>query len=135
LPATILLSSLSFALGTLLPRLSMLIKIIILLGWFVGALILPIGLRDTTPPAWYANWDPTSAVTALGIRSPYQFPGNQANTATSAAQLQQILLTVENKMPGIAGWFAPHLIEALLSLLLVVLAAFAFRRFRNALNG
>jgi hypothetical protein len=101
----------------------------------VGTLILPIGLRDTTPPAWYVNWDPTSAVTALGIRSPYQFPGNQANTATSAAQLQQLLLTVENKMPGIAGWFAPHLIEALLSLLLVVLAAFAFRRFRNAFNG
>jgi ABC-type transport system involved in multi-copper enzyme maturation permease subunit len=66
-PATVLLSSLGFALGTVLPRLSTLVKIVILLGWFVGALILPIGIRDSTPPAWYVNWDPTSAVTALGI--------------------------------------------------------------------
>jgi ABC-type transport system involved in multi-copper enzyme maturation permease subunit len=136
LPATILLSSLSFALGTLLPRLSTLVKIVILLAWFVGALILPLGLHATTTlPAWYVNWDPTSAVTAIGLRAPYQFPGNQAQTATSVAQLQQLLLGVENKLPSIAGWFAPHLIEALLSFLLVVLAAFAFQRFRNAFNG
>ena len=136
LPAAVLLSSLGFALGTLLPRLSTLVKIVILLGWFVGALILPIGIRDSTPPTWYVNWDPTSAVTALGIVPQYSVGfQNQTGTVTSAAQLQQILLTVENKMPDIAGWFAPHLIEALLSLLLVVLAAVAFRRFRDAFNG
>jgi len=66
-PAAILLSSLGFALGTLLPRLATLVKVVILLGWIMGAVILPIGLHDATPPAWYVNWDPTSAVTALGI--------------------------------------------------------------------
>lgn len=134
LPATVLLSSLSFALGTLLPRLSTLVKIVILLGWFVGALILPIGIRDSTPPAWYVNWDPTSAVTALGIlRS--QYAGNFPNqSATNAAQLQQLLLSVENKVPDIAGWFAPHLLLAGVSLVLVLVAALAFKRSRDMLN-
>src|SRR5260370_33815160 len=134
LPATVLLSSLSFALGTLLPRLSMLIKIVILLGWFVGALILPIGLRDTTPPAWYVNWDPTSAVTALGILPQYSGNFNGLQGITSEAQLQQILLTVENKMPDIGGWFAPHLLLAGFSLVLVLIAALAFKRSRDVLN-
>jgi ABC-type transport system involved in multi-copper enzyme maturation permease subunit len=48
--ATILLSSVSFALGTLFPRLSTLIKIGILLVWFVGAIMLPAGLGDQTAP-------------------------------------------------------------------------------------
>jgi ABC-type transport system involved in multi-copper enzyme maturation permease subunit len=135
-PVTVLLSSLSFALGTLLPRLANLVKIVIMLGWFVGAVILPTGLRDTIPPAWYSNWDPTSAVTAIGMLPQYRLDfENQIPTATSVAQLQQILLTVENKLPDIGAWFAPHLIEALLGLLLVVPAAFAFRRFRDAFNG
>ena len=114
---------------------STLVKIIILLGWFVGALILPIGIRDSTPPAWYVNWDPTSAVTALGILPQYSgnFNGLQGGV-TSAAQLQQILLTVENKMPDIGGWFAPHLLLAGFSLVLVLIAALTFKRSRNVLN-
>ena len=136
LPATVLLSSLSFALGTLLPRLTNLVKIVIMLGWFVGALLLPSGFNNTTPPAWYINWDPTSAVTALGMLPQYSVDfHNLVDTATSAAQYQNALLTVENTLPDIAGWFVPHLILAGLSLLLVVLAAFAFRRFRNTFNG
>ena len=43
-PATILLSSASFAFGTLLPRRSMLVKIVILLAWFIGVVILPASL-------------------------------------------------------------------------------------------
>jgi ABC-type transport system involved in multi-copper enzyme maturation permease subunit len=134
-PATVLLSSLGFALGTVLPRLSTLAKIVILLGWFVGALILPIGIRDSTPPAWYVNWDPTSAVTALGILPQYSGNFNRLQGGvTSAAQLQQILLTVENKMPDIGGWFAPHLLLAGFSLVLVLIAALTFKRSRDVLN-
>jgi ABC-type transport system involved in multi-copper enzyme maturation permease subunit len=132
-PVAVLLSSLGFALGTLLPRLATLVKVVILLGWIVGAVILPIGLRDAPPPAWYINWDPTSAVTALGIVPQYagNFPPNQVQ---SVAQLQQLLLSVENRLPNLAGWFASHLLLAGFSLVLVLIAALAFKRSRAVLN-
>src|SRR5260370_42376661 len=63
--ARVLVSSLSFALGTLLPRLTTLVKIVILIAWFVGPELIPIVLgnashaANSTPPAWYINWDPT----------------------------------------------------------------------------
>jgi ABC-type transport system involved in multi-copper enzyme maturation permease subunit len=133
-PATVLVSSLSFALGTVLPRLTTLVKIVILVAWIVGAVMLPTVFSQTTPPAWYVNWDPTSAVTALGILPQYtgSFSGPQAGM--SEAGLQQILLTVENKMPDIAGWFASHLLLAGFSLLLVLVAALAFKRTRDTLS-
>lgn len=133
LPATVLISSLSFSLGTLLPRLTNVIKIVIMLGWIVGAVILPIGLRNTTLPSWYVNWDPTSAVTSLGILSQYSF-SNAATRPTSAAQFQQVLLAIENKMPNVGSWFASHLLLAGVSLMLVLVTALAFKRSQTALN-
>lgn len=135
-PATILLSSVSFALGTLLPRQSTLVKIVILVAWFIGALILPSGLRDTTtaPPAWYSAWDPTSAVTARGILFQYLVDLKRV-PPTSEAHVQQAMLTIENRLPDIGTWLVPHLVLAGLSLVLVVLAACTFQRFRHALNG
>ncbi len=139
-PATVLLSSLSFALGTVLPRQAMLVKVVILLGWFVGALILPsimiLPSDRVSPPAWYVAWDPTSAATSFSAKQQYFSAWDKlSQSATSTAQLQQILTTIENKTPDVSAWFASHLIEAGLSLLLVVAAAFAFRRFRNAFGA
>src|SRR5258708_20672812 len=53
-------TNLTFPPTPLLPRLANLVKIVILLGWFVGVEIIPLGLGgDTTlPPAWYVNLDP-----------------------------------------------------------------------------
>src|SRR5258706_2367487 len=68
--ATVLVSSLSFALGTLLPRLTTLVKMVILLGWFVGAQVPSILFGDASHaanfslPAWDIHWDPTSVGTA-----------------------------------------------------------------------
>jgi ABC-type transport system involved in multi-copper enzyme maturation permease subunit len=132
-PATILVSSLSFVLGTLFPRQSTLIKIAVLAVWTVGAEILPFSLGSTLISTWYSNWDPTGAVTALKILS--QTPDSQLHTATSMAQFQQALLSYENSMPGIGEWFIPHLILAAVSLGLVVLAASTFQRSRVPLQG
>ena len=133
LPATVLVSSFGFAFSTLLPRLSTLVKVVILVAWIVGALVLPLGLGNTTPPpAWYVNWDPTSGITALGLLPSYSLA--LGPTITSEAQLQQLILTVENKMPDLAGWFAPHLLLAGFSLVLVLIAALAFKRSRDVLN-
>jgi ABC-type transport system involved in multi-copper enzyme maturation permease subunit len=131
--AVVLVSSFGFALSTLLPRLSTLVKVVILVAWIVGALVIPLGLGNTTPPpAWYVNWDPTSGITALGLRPSYSI--NLDPTITNEAQLQQFVLTVENKMPDLAGWFAPHLLLAGVSLALVLVAALAFKRSRETLS-
>jgi len=53
---------------------------------------------------------------------------------TSEAQLQQLILTAENKMPDLAGWFVPHLLLAGVSLVLVLVAALAFKRSRETLS-
>ncbi len=53
----------------------------------------------------------------------------------AAAQYQQELIALGNRLSDIGAWLAPHLILAGLSILLVGLAAFTFQRFRNALNG
>lgn len=135
LTATILVSSFGFALSTLLPRLSMLVKALIMVAWLVGALVIPLsmgGNTTTPPPAWYVNWDPTSGITALGLLSSYSITPNP--TITSEAQFQQFILSVENKMPDLAGWFVPHLLLAALSLALVLVAALAFKRSREALS-
>jgi len=130
--ATILVSSLGFALGTLLPRLSTLIKVVILVAWIVGGVVIPLGLGNTIPPTWSINWDPTSGITGYGLRLSYSL--NPGPSITSEAQLQQLLLSIENKMPDLAGWFAPHLLLAGVSLVLVLIAALAFKRSRDVLN-
>ena len=133
-PATILVSSLGFALSTLLPRLSTLVKVVIMVAWIVGALVIPLSLGSDTAASssWYVNWDPTSAITALGLLPAYAI--TPSTSITSEAQFQQFLLSVENKMPDLAGWFVPHLLLAGLSLVLVLVAALAFKRSRDALS-
>lgn len=137
-PATVLVSSLSFALGTLFPRQANLVKIAILVAWIMGAVVLPPSGSGDAPnlPAWYVNWDPTSAATGHQMVVAYQTAfQTQVQAATNATQAQQILLAVENKLPDLAGWFAPHLLWGALGLLLVSLAAFGFKRFRNTFGA
>jgi hypothetical protein len=136
-PATVLVASLSFALGTLLPQQANLVKIVVLIGWFIGVVVLPASLdslpSNASPPSWYINWDPTSAATARGMLRGYEtaFQNNPA----SRSQFQHVLLTLENSLPNISAWLAPHLILAGVSLLLVAAAALTFQRFRGALGG
>jgi ABC-type transport system involved in multi-copper enzyme maturation permease subunit len=132
-PAVVLVSSLGFAIVTLLPRLSTLVKVVILVAWIVGALVIATGFRDQTPPSWYVNWDPTSAATAIGMLPQYSFD-NLMRTATNEVQFQNAFVALENQMPSIGSWFASHLLLGGLSLLLVCLVPLAFRRSRDVLT-
>jgi ABC-type transport system involved in multi-copper enzyme maturation permease subunit len=134
LSATILVSSVGFALSTLWPHLSMLIKAIIMMGWLIGALIIPLSFHGATSlPGWYVNWDPTSGITALGLMSAYQ--SSPPASITTETQMLQFILSVENKLPDLAGWFVPHLLLAGASLVLVLVAALAFKRSRETLSS
>jgi hypothetical protein len=103
-----------------------------MVAWIVGGLVIPLGLGGTAPATWSVNWDPTSGITALGLLPAYAV--HLGPTITNEAQLQQLILTIENKMPDLAGWFAPHLGLSGLSLVLVLIAAFAFKRSRETLS-
>jgi ABC-type transport system involved in multi-copper enzyme maturation permease subunit len=139
-PATVLVCSLGFAIVTLFPRLSATAKVVILVAWVVGVLVLP-GLiyppsGPGTLPTGYSAWDPTSAITANTLAQHYQLNFSPQNPVPAAsAQLQQVVNTIANKAPDVSTWLAPHLIEAALSLVLVAVAALGFQRFRNAVKG
>jgi ABC-type transport system involved in multi-copper enzyme maturation permease subunit len=134
-PATVLVGGVGFALSTLAPRFSMLIKLVVVLGWIVGALVIPLSMvgSRTKPSSWYIDWDPTSAITAKGLLAAYD-PGNPGPSITSDAAFQQLLLSVENKIPTTAGWLVPHLLLILPALTLVVIASLGYRRCRAVLN-
>ena len=131
--AVVLVSSVGFALSTLLPRLSTWVKVMIIVAWLVVALVIPrlILPGDAIPTGWPVNWDPTSAITARGLLPAYAIP---PGPITTEAQLQQLILSVENKVPTLAGWFAPHLLLGGVSLVLVLVAALAFKRSRGTFN-
>jgi len=137
--ASVLVSSLSFALGTLFPRLTTLIKIAILLAWFLGSQVPSIFFGEASHaatfslPAWYIHWDPTSEGIALGLFNKYMTDFSNL-AATSTAQTQHGLLMVENSLIDLGSWFAPHLLLAGFSLVLVLVAALAFKRSREVLN-
>jgi hypothetical protein len=140
MPATVLVGSVSFALVTLLPRLSTAVKIVILVAWVVGTMVLPIVIYLPSGPnglpTGYSAWDPTSELTALTMLQRYQPNVDpQSAAAMSATQFQSLINTIANQAPDVSTWLAPHLIEAGLSLLLVAVAAFGFRRFRNVFKG
>jgi hypothetical protein len=139
LPATVVVSSLGFAVATLFPRLSTVVKVVLLVSWVVGAVVLPsVIFHDAADgpyplPTAYSAWDPTSAVTArVLLNQQYKLDfGPQTALPATPEQFQQLLNSLANRMPDLSAWFAPHLLEAALSILLVGVVAFAFQRFRN----
>jgi ABC-type transport system involved in multi-copper enzyme maturation permease subunit len=138
LPAMLLISSSSFALGTLLPRQTNLVKVGLIVIWLIGALIIP-----TTPiwqnihlPAWYEDWDPTSALLWRAFHYDRAFTQASLQLAPhpTGSQLSQLFQSVEYQQPDLWAWLGPHLLWAALALALVAFAAVTFRRFRTVQN-
>lgn len=147
LPPTVLLSSLSFALGTLLTRRSNLIKVAILFAWFVCGNLLPgylqqqanqtRGFAQGHTPAWYSAylaWDPTYIAAGEGIVGGQFFglidPIVRNASLSDHAVLQRVRL-VEQQMPDLSTLIGPHLAWVAVGLAAVALTAMSFRRFRN----
>ncbi|HLI52055.1 MAG TPA: ABC transporter permease [Thermomicrobiaceae bacterium] len=134
LSATVLVSSIGFALGTLYPAKSTLIKVAIMAIWIFVA-VASFGSGGQKPPSWAMNWDPTSGMTTNGLLNASSLNlGSLGKSITTEAQLQRALVAFENKLPSLAGWYGPHLLLAGLSLLLVLVAGLAFKRSREVLS-
>jgi hypothetical protein len=138
-PTTIVISNISFALGTLLRRGSTLAALGIILGWFLCIVVLPTipAAGSGRVPSWYLHWEPTNTGMAAALQAPYTpdpggsvilhptSPGD-SDSAFLAAQTN-----LEQQMPDLAPWILPHLAWIGVGLALVLVAWFSFRRFRN----
>ncbi len=146
LPPAVLLGSLGFALGILLPRRSNLIKSGLVFAWFAGGLFLPAYLfgqvRDLSafhqgnPPAWwtaYENWTPinTDAGHLFLEHFLQRLNAIVANGALSDRAIQQQAQALTQQMPDLASFVWPHLVGVAVCLIIVVGASLTFRRFRN----
>ncbi len=129
LPPAIILSSISFALGTMWPRLSTLIKVTLLAAWFLIGPISP----QLTRGKGLGVWDPTSQSAALAGASTGEFLQRLAlQTQHQNTQLFLVSLhALEQQLPDLSTWIVPHLVCVLVALAFVPLAALFFHRFRN----
>jgi preprotein translocase subunit SecE len=144
LPIVFFFGSLSFALGTLWPRRSNLLRTGLLIVWFVMGFILLAALNSQLA-SWDTNWDPTGGNINEGspdrYRSVYIHQLHAAGlyhvhqTAATNAWALQALHTLEYHLVDFWSWFGPHLIWDGLALVIVILAAVTFRRFRTVFGA
>lgn len=131
LPTSVLVGSVSFALGTLAPRRATLIKLAVLLAWFFCGWILSHELVQVGYPSWYALWDPTSNAPTYSLTSQF-FATLSAQTAgLSQAAFSHTAYALEQRLPDLSAWVIPHLVWVGVGLVAVVGAARLFRRFSN----
>jgi ABC-type transport system involved in multi-copper enzyme maturation permease subunit len=147
LPPTIVLGSFSFALGTLLPRRSHLVKGGALVIWFAIGVMLPQFVqyriqmqapRDKLTLPWYAayvRWDPTSSATETVLKGQFfHRVGNATldNPALSNQAFFQRLLPVARQMPDLGLYAGPHLAWIAIGLAAGIGSVLLFHRFRDA---
>jgi hypothetical protein len=129
-PATIVVVSLSFALGTLVLRFSVVPKVVICIVWVILALDL-----DRRDLGWRDYWNPTGAGMAklLGLQL---IRAAQSGLQAIADPSQRIafVLHLQEQPPDLVPWRGPYLTLAGLGILLVVGVALGFRRFREVLG-
>ncbi len=135
-PTTILISSVSFVLGTMLQRHPHLVKMGMILGWLVCALILgaisPVVSEDT--PSWYLIWEPTNIGMAALLEAPYLYLGIRSSTPITDSVIFSALTNLEQQVPNLGPYILPHLIWIGLALALVGFLARSFKRFSNSSN-
>lgn len=145
LPATVLVSGVSFAVCTLWPRALTAWRVVALLGWFLCSFLVAL------PPAVAANvaaWDPTSGLMSLALNDQYfqqvgpsidryfngaQQPADMTHIQAHYDQAVQAAHVIEQQMPDLTPWILPHLGLAALGLGAVAWTAVRFRRFREVL--
>jgi ABC-type transport system involved in multi-copper enzyme maturation permease subunit len=139
LPSTMLLSSLSFALGTLLSRYANLAPLGIIVLWFLFSVVnAPVfGL-----PSWYGTWEPTNFGMAAILQHPYYQGlqtilsrlGESQITPDSLRQFSTSFQSLQQTTPDLLPWLAPHLIQLGVGLVFVLIVVLTFKRSRSVLN-
>ncbi len=140
LPPTILISSISFALGTLWPQISTIIKVALLVGWFLMGQITARMIASVAScqqcalnkKPGLAIWDPTSLALSFSQSTNSFLKQLALQTHTQNTQLFLASLhTLEQQLPDMSTWIIPRLIWIVIGIAFVMLASLFFRRFRN----
>ncbi len=131
-PGTIVLASASFVLGTLLPRVAPLIKVIPVVAW-----VALVFLSDAVDHGgtWFTTFNPTSyGIVRTQVDQFLATYQSDVVDVTDAASRAAIALRLQDTPPNLMPFVMPHLTLAIGSLLLVAWAATRFRRFRAELG-
>jgi len=133
IPATILVSGLSFALATQWPRLAILTKLAVLVGWVILEFQNLADMQGHN--AWRAFWNPTSRGMLLTLGPQFaQRYDEHVRSVASIEQQARIALQLQQQLPNVWPWVAPYLLLACLGLALVALAGATCQRFRSILD-
>lgn len=131
-PATILVSSISFALGALWPRLATILKLAVLVSWIT--LVLMADVLDHGK-SWFTAWNPTSyGIVRVNVNQLLQVYQAAASGIADSAQRAQIALAQQMRPLELWPWVLPHLLLLALALILVAATAARFDRFSEILS-
>lgn len=136
LPTTLLLVSLSFAFGTLLPNHTNSVKALVVISWialvFRLTMVSNLPSGDLNSSSLLAQWEPTSILLSRAVETSYttQFFGNPGDIAGAMQKMR----SVEQLQPDLTPWLIPHIILLLIGPLIVLAASFGFHRFSKHLN-
>jgi len=131
LPAGILVGSLCFCLGTLLPRLTAIPKLAVSMAWIILALD-----NDPTDLGWRAYWNPSGAGMATLVFKHFQDLAESGLKAVHGnVQQVELILRLQQSLPDLRPWIGPFLALTAIGLLLGTLAIFSFRRFRSSMSA
>ncbi|HYO50123.1 MAG TPA: hypothetical protein VEW94_09760 [Chloroflexia bacterium] len=142
LPAVLLVSGLSFTLGTLLPRFANVAKVLVVAAWFFATYFSLFSLREA---AWTEALDPTSRGLSYTLELTYQqqmgggagideeFPPNyyRPKDMADARALQEKVRQVEQQPLDLWPWVLPHMAVAAVGPACVALSAARFKRFSS----
>jgi ABC-type transport system involved in multi-copper enzyme maturation permease subunit len=148
LPPTLLVGSLCFAFGLLLPRQSNLVKAGAIFAWFALGLILQAftfelvrndtGFARGNPPAWwttYETWQPasTDAGHLFAEQFLHRIEALLGTAPLSESAILQQARALSSQLPDLGSFTLAHLVWVVVGLVAVAASSLTFRRFRNVL--
>ncbi len=126
-PAAVTLASLGVALGSLLPRYSVVPKVALSIAWVILALD-----NDPRDLGWRDYWNPTSAgVAKLLLLQLTQLSRPITQGVQSPTEQAAQVLQLQTQPLDLSPWLGPFVTLAAVGVLLVIGAAVSFRRFRG----
>jgi ABC-2 family transporter protein len=133
LPTIILLTAVSFVIGTLLPKHGNAVRILLCLGW-IAYMFFESNVFTLNSAA--ANWDlSTGAVQNVLVKQAQTLYHASVNSDISLVQRVHIVRAIEQKTPDMLPWILPHTLYACIGLICVFYVAHSFRRFAGVSNG
>ena len=131
-PATIVVTSLSFLLGTLWPRRATIMKLVTVVIWVVLVFTPDVFDHGGT---WFTYWNPTSyGIVRVHVDRFLQAYQAQIQSGIDTTAHVELALHLQQQPLALAPWIVSHTITVGISFLLIVAMAYRFDRFRRVLH-